>query len=281
MSASESSERIPPPARPYAAPVPEVPTAPTVAPEGAPVTSAPGAPTPASAAPGGSPVPPAAPATPYIAPVSPYAAAAPYTAPQSSPYAQSGDAPQPSPYAQPGPAAAQPGAASHPGAHPQQPYAGAQPGAYPPPNAYGQPSAYPAPAAYPQRPASGMLQWAMGLLVLLPIPFVGGFVAGITMAATFGAAAQHGGRARENARAAANWGLTYLTASTALLIIHFICLGAFAGRPGMGGFYPIGIPLTVYLGVSILHLVVVVIAMVKIGGGGAMRVPFAVPYIRA
>lgn len=191
-------------------------------------------------------------------------------------------APQPSPYAQPG-------AGSPSSPYAQQPYAGAQSGAYPPPNgqphAYpapnGQPYAYPAPAAYPQRPATGMLQWAMGLLVLLPIPFLGGFVSGITMAATFGAAAKHGGRARENARAAANWGLTYLTVSTALLIIHFICIVQFANGPGMRGFYPLGIPITIYLGVGILHLVVVVIAMVRVGGGGTMRVPFAIPYIRA
>ncbi|WP_074732174.1 hypothetical protein [Microbacterium hydrocarbonoxydans] len=97
--------------------------------------------------------------------------------------------------------------------HPQsQGYAPPQtPGAYPT-------GGYPAgtyPAAVPPR---GLLPWALGLLILFPVPFLGGLLSGIAMAVSGGASRRFGGVARENARAALNWGLTYLLVSTVLIV---------------------------------------------------------------
>lgn len=140
---------------------------------------------------------------------------------------------------------------------------------------------YPAgsyPAAVPPR---GLLPWALGLLILFPVPFVGGFASGLAMALGGGASRRFGGVARENARNALNWGLTYLLVSTTLLVSHFVILFTLTADSPTSGFYPIGIPITIYFALSLMHLVIVIIGMVKSSGGSVMRVPFAIPYVRA
>lgn len=153
-----------------------------------------------------------------------------------------------------------------------------------PPHQYpaGQPGPqYGYPVAQPVRTPTGALSWALGFLIFLPIPFLSGIISGATMALTFGASARHGGVARENARSAANWGLTYVTLSLALMIVHFIVVVAFAGTSVGRGFLPIGIPFIVYVALSILHVVLVIMGTVKASSGTVMRVPFAIAYIRA
>jgi hypothetical protein len=140
---------------------------------------------------------------------------------------------------------------------------------------------YPAgtyPAAVPPR---GLLPWALGLLILIPFPFVGGLASGIAMAVSGGTSRRFGGVAGENARAAANWGLTYLLVSTVLLISHFVILFSLTADSPSSGFYPIGIPITIYFALSAFHVVLVIMGMVKASGGRVMRVPFAIPYLRA
>ena len=134
------------------------------------------------------------------------------------------------------------------------------------------------PAAVPPR---GLLPWALGLLILIPFPFVGGLASGIAMAVSGGSSRRFGGVAAENARAAANWGLTYLLVSTVLLISHFVILFSLTAGSPSSGFYPIGIPITIYFALSLFHVVLVIIGMVKASSGKAMRVPFAIPYLRA
>ncbi|MEV7609527.1 DUF4870 domain-containing protein [Microbacterium sp. NPDC089320] len=160
-----------------------------------------------------------------------------------------------------------------PGYAPQQP-AGYAPPAYP---AQGYPvGAYP--VAVPPR---GLLPWALGLLILIPFPFVGGLASGLAMALSGGTSRRYGGVARENARAALNWGLTYLLVSTVLLITHFVLLFALTSDSPASGFYPLGIPITLYFALSVLHLVLVVVGMVRASSGKVVRVPFAIPYLRA
>lgn len=181
----------------------------------------------------------------------------------------------------PGPYPAQPGQfAPQAGQHP------AQPGQYPPYAAPGQPGAYPPgqygyPVVQPARIPTGTLSWALGFLIFLVIPFVSGIISGAAMALSFGASAKHGGIARENARSAANWGLTYVTVSVVLLIVHIILVVGLTGGAGARGFYPIGIAITLYFALSILHVVLVIVGTVKASSGKVMRVPFAIPYIRA
>ncbi|WP_197066101.1 DUF4870 domain-containing protein [Microbacterium sp. MEJ108Y] len=195
--------------------------------------------------------------------------------------------PQPPGYAQQ-PASQSPGYA--PPAAPGQAPAPQQPVGYAPPQmppsqghpAPGYPAqGYPAgtyPAAVPPR---GLLPWALGLLILIPFPFVGGLASGIAMAVSGGTSRRFGGVAGENARAAANWGLTYLLVSTVLLISHFVILFSLTADSPSSGFYPIGIPITIYFALSVFHVVLVIMGMVKASGGRVMRVPFAIPYFRA
>jgi len=190
-----------------------------------------------------------------------------------------------------------PGYAQHPQAPgyvpPQAPGFG-----YPLPPGYGNPQqqtghpapGYPAPGypaggypvgAYPAAvPPRGLLPWALGLLILIPFPFVGGLASGIAMAVSGGASRRFGGVARENARAALNWGLTYLLVSTVLLVSHFVLLFSLTADSPTSGFYPIGIPITIYFALSVLHLVLVIVGLVRAAGGKVMRVPFAIPYLR-
>ncbi|WP_091231678.1 DUF4870 domain-containing protein [Microbacterium sp. 3J1] len=158
---------------------------------------------------------------------------------------------------------------------------------YAPPQAPGHPTqgypagGYPAgsyPAVVPPR---GLLPWALGLLILIPFPFIGGLASGVAMAVGGGASRRFGGVARENARVALNWGLTYVLVSTVLLVSHFVLLFALTSDSPATGFFPIGIPITMYFALSILHLVLVIVGMVRASSGRAMRVPFAIPYLRA
>ena len=184
-----------------------------------------------------------------------------YAPPQASGYAQ----PQASAYAQPQPQAP---AYGYPQQHPGHPAPGYPAGGYPV-------GSYP--AAVPPR---GLLPWALGLLILIPFPFLGGLASGIAMAVSGGASRRFGGVARENARAALNWGLTYLLVSTVLLVSHFVLLFSLTADSPTSGFYPIGIPITIYFALSVLHLILVIVGMVRAAGGKVMRVPFAIPYLR-
>jgi hypothetical protein len=137
-----------------------------------------------------------------------------------------------------------------------------------------------APAPVAAAPARGILPWAMGFLVMMPIPFLGAIVSGVCMAVTGGGARRAGGVARENARSALNWGLTYLVLSTILLVLHFVLLFSLTADGPVPGFFPLGIPITLYLLLGVLHVVVVIVGTVRASGGTAMRVPFAIPFLR-
>ena len=221
------------------------------------------APADAPAAPPVPPVPPAPPAYGAVPPAPPVTGYAPPQAPGYVP-----QPPQANGYAPP----------QAPGYVPPSPQATG----YSPPQAPGYPAqGYPA-GAYPlAAPPKGLLPWALGLLILIPFPFVGGVASGIAMAVSGGASRRFRGVARENARAALNWGLTYLLVSTVLLVSHFVILFALTADSPSGGFYPIGIPITIYFAISVLHLVLVIVGMVRASSGKVMRVPFAIPYLRA
>lgn len=216
-----------------------------------------------------------------------------YVVPQPAPTYAPPQAPGFAPRQQPAPTYAPPQAPGH--VTPQQPmptYAPPQaPGyvtqqqpapTYAPPQAPGYPApVYPA-GSYPvAAPPRGLLPWALGLLIVIPFPFVGGLASGIAMAVSGGASRRFGGVARENARTALNWGLTYLLVSTGLLISHFVILSTLTSDSPSSGFFPIGIPITLYFAVSLLHVVLVIMGMVKASAGKVMRVPFAIPYLRA
>lgn len=192
----------------------------------------------------------------------------------------------------PPPPPAPPAAPAPPAPAPPAPAYGAPAPAYGAPSAYpaptysapGAPAGYPVPgypAPPPAVPPRGLLPWVLGFLILVPFPFVGGLASGIAMAVSGGASRRAGGPARENARSALNWGLTYLMVSTLLVILHFVLLFVLTADAPTASFYPLGIPITLYFAVSILHLVVVIIGTVRASSGKVMRVPFAIPFVRA
>lgn len=143
------------------------------------------------------------------------------------------------------------------------------------------PAGYPGQQYAPARPRTGTVAWALGFLIFIPIPILGTVAAGIAMPAMFGSASKGSDVARANARSAANWGLTYLLASVVLLITHIVLVISLGGSEGMRGFYPIGIAITLYFAISILHIVLTIMGTVRAAQGKVLKVPFAIPYIKA
>ncbi|SEC51760.1 protein of unknown function [Microbacterium hydrocarbonoxydans] len=111
------------------------------------------------------------------------------------------------------------------------------------------------------------------------MPFLGGLLSGIAMAVSGGASRRFGGVARENARAALNWGLTYLLVSTVLIVSHFVILSR-SPRTRLPGSIRSASrsPCTSRCRCS---TVLVIVGMVRASSGKVMRVPFAIPYLRA
>lgn len=128
----------------------------------------------------------------------------------------------------------------------------------------------------PNRQATGASAWALGLLVLLPIPLLGSLAAGGGMIAAYGSLSRQGPLAKRNAAAARSWGRLFLITSTALLVAQLVLGLVRLTQPSApaSGFFPQGIPLTLYVAVCLVHLVVVVVALRRARRGEVVRVPF-------
>lgn len=82
--------------------------------------------------------------------------------------------------------------------------------------------------------------------------------------------------AAENGRRAANWGLTYTLATVVTMLPHFIILFAFDDRIP-SGFYPMGIFVTLWGVVTLLHIVVSIVGLVMANGNKVVKwngIPF-------
>lgn len=125
------------------------------------------------------------------------------------------------------------------------------------------------------RTATGVSAWALGFLVLLPIPLMGPLAAGGAMVAAYGTLSVQGPLAKANAASAKRWGSIFLVVSTALLVLQFALTIPRLVNPGPAvGFFPIGIPITLYVVVCVIHLVVVTIGTVRASRGEVVRLPF-------
>ena len=176
-------------------------------------------------------------------------------------------APAPSgaaPAAQPVPATEQP-----PFAPPQyrQPAAAAGPGA---------PAQPATPYSFQPRPATGGVAWGLGFLAYIPIPFASVLIAGVVMMISGLSMRSRGPLAAANGRNAANWGLT-LIVLTVVLVGATIVWGVSAGGGEGSGFFPFGIPLLIWVGVSVAHVVFVIMGLVRAGKGQVFRAP-AIPF---
>lgn len=125
-------------------------------------------------------------------------------------------------------------------------------------------------------PATGASAWALGLLVLLPIPFLGPLAAGGGMIAAYGSLSRQGALAKQNAAVARSWGRMFLITSTSLLVVQLVLGLVRMAQPSAqaAGFFPQGIPLALYIVVCVAHLVVVIVALRRARRGEVVRVPF-------
>lgn len=112
------------------------------------------------------------------------------------------------------------------------------------------------------RPPSGGLAWGLGLLVFAFLPFLSSLLAGIVMAVVGRAQRSKGPLAAENGRRAANWGLTYLVSTVVLIGSHFAVLIIADGRIPTDTFFPIGIFITVWAAISLLHVIVSIAGLI-------------------
>jgi hypothetical protein len=124
--------------------------------------------------------------------------------------------------------------------------------------------------------ATGASAWALGLLVLLPIPFLGALAAGGGMIAAYGSLSRQGALAKQNAALARSWGRLFLIVSTALLLVQLSLGIVRLTQPSAAasGLLPQGIPLLLYAIVCVVHLVVVLVALRRARRGEVVRLPF-------
>ena len=140
----------------------------------------------------------------------------------------------------------------------------------------GQPVPYPAYA--PPAGSGGGLSWALGFLAYA-FPFVGAIAAGISMASVYRTVARRGVIAEENARSAANWGLTFLLATIVLPSTQLILFAVV--KPSSDELSsPLIAPFVIYLLIAALHAVLTITGTVRASTGRVFRVPFAIPFIR-
>ena len=122
-------------------------------------------------------------------------------------------------------------------------------------------------------PGRGTIAWAMGLAVLMCLPFVGSVLASVLMITVGLSLRSKGGLAARNGVHAANWGLTYLVLTVVLVGTHFGLLWYLtADDPdGIEGFFPFGLVITAWALVSLWHLVLCMWGIVASGQGRELR----------
>ncbi|WP_258725026.1 DUF4870 domain-containing protein [Cellulomonas sp. NS3] len=129
--------------------------------------------------------------------------------------------------------------------------------------------------------ATGRTSYLLGLLAWLPVPFVSAVIAGIAMAAAYPGQRKRSALAAENARGAANWGLTYalgVVLSVALTIVLGVATQPETPDPGTVP-WPLFLLLAIPV-LSVAHLVVTVLGLTRTARG-EVYVPRAVPFFRA
>ncbi|MBF4458766.1 DUF4870 domain-containing protein [Pseudoclavibacter sp. VKM Ac-2867] len=147
------------------------------------------------------------------------------------------------------------------------------------PNApqFGPPTGAAASPVFLARPlANGATQWSLGLIAVIPFPFVTAITAGIVMIAAGRSRAPATEAGERNRTNAANWGLTYLLSSIILIALHIAFLFVLDDTYS-GSFFPIGIPITLWFAVSVTHIVFSIVGSVK-ASRGVVFAPIALPF---
>ena len=111
------------------------------------------------------------------------------------------------------------------------------------------------------RPVTGASAWAWGLLPCCCRSLCWGRCrAGGGMVASHRSLAREGGVAKANAESARRWGKAFLTVTTVLVVAQLVWGLIRFTQPSSAasGFFPQGIPITLYVLVCVVHLVVVI-----------------------
>lgn len=147
----------------------------------------------------------------------------------------------------------------------------------PPAPPFGPPAGEATPPVFLTRPlANGATQWSLGLIAVIPFPFVSAITAGIVMMAAGRSRAPATEAGERNRTNAANWGLTYLLSSIILIALHIAFLITFDDTYSRS-FFPIGIPITLWFAVSVTHIVFSIVGSVK-ASRGVVFAPIALPF---
>lgn len=128
----------------------------------------------------------------------------------------------------------------------------------------------------PGREATGVSAWALGLLILLPVPMLGSLASGGAMIAAYGSLSRQGPLAKANAASARRWGAIFLVVSTGLLVLQLAIglIRLMTPSQEASGFLPQGLPILLYALVCVVHLVVVTAATLRARRGEVVRLPF-------
>lgn len=139
--------------------------------------------------------------------------------------------------------------------------------------------AQPAPYTHYVRPVTGAAAWALGLIALAFIPFLAATASCVAMLLGGASARKRGGIAEVNGRNAMNWALTYLIATILLVGGHFVLLFGATQNGPVSGFYPLGIPITLWAIMTLAHLVFSIVGLSRANSGKTFWAP-ALPLIR-
>lgn len=132
------------------------------------------------------------------------------------------------------------------------------------------------PAVASARP-TGALAYGLGFLAFLSVPIVAVMIAGLVMVAVFPAHKKKGGLAAENARRAANWGLTIV----ALMVLIAAALGALwlVGRDARG-VCPLTVLTVFYVIFAVTHVSVCILGVIKAHRGEVFTNRLAIPFLK-
>lgn len=134
----------------------------------------------------------------------------------------------------------------------------------------------PAPGPYRAAVPTGTLSWGLGLLAYLPIPLFSLVIAGVAMACAYPSQRRRSPVAAQNARHAANWGLTVVLVCVVMIGAVVALALALGPTPGDRAL----IPFVLIFPLGVAHLVMVVRGMVRAGRGQVLATRLAIPFIR-
>jgi hypothetical protein len=131
--------------------------------------------------------------------------------------------------------------------------------------------------------SDGRLGYGLGLLAFVPVPGVSLVVAGALMAAVYPSQRRKGPLAAENARQAANWGLTCIAFVVALAAVtgFLVAIGTAGIDPGPHQISAVLPPVFGLIAFGVRHLLVCITGLVVCARGKVFGNSQAIRFLRA